>query len=65
MKIITNHRFGDAALPVGKVRGPFRHHDWCAYLEGREERGPYGWGRTEAEAVNDLNAILEDDEQDI
>jgi len=39
---------------------PVRDHDWCAYIDGQEEDGPYGWGRTEAEAIRDLKEQLED-----
>jgi hypothetical protein len=30
---------------------PDRSKDWCAFPEGQEEAGPYGWGRTEEEAI--------------
>jgi hypothetical protein len=33
---------------------PIRDFDWCAYLDGEEERGEYGYGRTEAEAIADF-----------
>ena len=33
---------------------PSRDHDWCAYREGREENGNYGWGRTPDAAIADL-----------
>lgn len=33
---------------------PIREFDWCASYEGDEEGGPRGWGRTEQEAVEDL-----------
>lgn len=33
---------------------PIRFFDWCAFYEGREEHGQFGWGRTEAEAIADL-----------
>lgn len=33
---------------------PDRRSDWCAYPDGEEENGRYGWGRTEDEAVADL-----------
>jgi hypothetical protein len=33
---------------------PDRTQDWCAYYDGEEELGHYGWGRTESEAVQDL-----------
>ena len=38
---------------------PIRQFDWCAHLDGEEEEGHYGWGRTEAEAIGDLLEILE------
>lgn len=44
-KIVTSHIYP----PI-----PDRSHDWCAHYEGEEEAGNYGWGRTEAEAVQDL-----------
>jgi len=44
-KIVTEHKFP----PI-----PSRAFDWCAYYEGHEEAGPYGWGRTEDEARADL-----------
>jgi len=33
---------------------PTRIFDWCAYWDGREESGQYGWGKTEADAIADL-----------
>lgn len=33
---------------------PVRQFDWCAYWDGTEESGQYGYGRTEAEAIADL-----------
>lgn len=33
---------------------PWRTADWCAYFEGEEEIGGYGWGATEQEAIDDL-----------
>jgi len=50
-KIVTNCIFP----PI-----PPRNFDWCAYREGREEGGPYGYGKTEAEAIADL-LIMEAD----
>lgn len=35
---------------------PIRSHDWCAYRDGEEERGRYGYGRTEQEAIDNLLA---------
>lgn len=34
--------------------GPTREFDWCAYYEGEEERGRYGYGITEQAAKDDL-----------
>jgi hypothetical protein len=36
---------------------PIRSFDWCAYRDGEEESGRYGWGKTEQEAVQDLLAL--------
>lgn len=33
---------------------PIRSHDWCAYYDGQEEAGGYGYGPTEADAINDF-----------
>lgn len=33
---------------------PDRQFDWCAYFDGEEEAGQYGWGATEQAAVDDL-----------
>jgi hypothetical protein len=41
---------------------PIRTSDWCACEEGQEEYGPYGWGATEAEAIEDLQERLEDED---
>lgn len=40
---------------------PIRSNDWCAYYDGDEELGHYGWGRTEAEAVADLKENFDED----
>jgi len=45
MKIKTQHVYP----PI-----PTRVFDWCAYWDGTEENGRYGWGKTEAEAIADL-----------
>jgi hypothetical protein len=37
---------------------PIRTSDWCACVEGDEEDGPYGWGATEGEAIEDLKEKL-------
>lgn len=44
-KIKTNHIFP----PI-----PDRSMDWCAYYDGEEERGDYGYGPTEEAAIADL-----------
>lgn len=44
-KIVTSHVFP----PI-----PDRSHDWCAYYEGEEEAGLYGYGVTEAAAIEDF-----------
>jgi hypothetical protein len=33
---------------------PYRHYDWCAYFDGEEEAGNYGYGATEIEAIADF-----------
>lgn len=33
---------------------PTNRFDWCAYPEGCEEDGNYGWGATEQEAIENL-----------
>lgn len=44
-KIVTSCQFP----PI-----PIRDFDWCAFYEGEEEAGGYGYGRTEAEAIADF-----------
>lgn len=44
-RIITSHVYP----PI-----PVRDFDWCAYLEGEEEEGRYGYGRTRELAVLDF-----------
>jgi hypothetical protein len=41
---------------------PLRQFDWCAYHDGEEETGHYGYGATEAEALEDLKRL--DQERD-
>ncbi len=48
-RIVTTHVYP----PI-----PVRTSDWCAHLDGQEEDGPYGWGRTRDEAVADLEERL-------
>jgi len=33
---------------------PSSQFDWCAYYDGEEEEQNYGWGKTEMEAIEDL-----------
>jgi hypothetical protein len=33
---------------------PMRQFDWRAFIEGEEKTGRHGYGRTEAEAINNL-----------
>lgn len=49
-RILTAHDYP----PIGVTT-----RDWSAWKEGREETGPYGHGRSEAEAVTDLREQLE------
>lgn len=44
-KIVTSHVFP----PI-----PTRQFDWCAFYDGDEESGNYGYGATEAEAIADF-----------
>lgn len=41
---------------------PVRDFDWVAYREGDEENGPRGYGKTETEAVRDLEENYDDTE---
>jgi hypothetical protein len=38
---------------------PTRHFDWAAWLDGREEDGPFGNGATEADAIEELRVQLQ------
>ena len=53
--IVTNYW----AKPI-----PIRTHDWVATLDGYEPGDRIGYGPTEAEAIADLNAQLDADEED-
>ena len=50
-RIITVHEYP----PI-----PIRDFDWCAYHDGEEESGHYGWGRTERDAIEDLKRLDEE-----
>jgi hypothetical protein len=39
---------------------PTRNYDWQAYVDGREEEGPYGYGATSFDAKWDLLQQLEE-----
>ena len=49
--IITNH----IRPPI-----PTRDYDWCAYYEGTEEDGNYGYGETEDKAIESLQDLWEE-----
>lgn len=52
-KIIVSHVYP----PI-----PIRSHDWCAYWDDLgADCSPYGWGRTEEEAKQDLIDNTEDE----
>jgi hypothetical protein len=38
---------------------PIRSFDWSAWIDGREEDGPYGHGATEVEAIADLKEQID------
>lgn len=38
--------------------------DWCAYYENDQETGPYGYGTTEQEAIDDLVMNYESEYED-
>ena len=42
---------------------PNRNFDWCAYHDGDEENGRYGWGSTETEALADLEILDQEREE--
>lgn len=43
---------------------PDRHFDWCAFYDGEEEAGNYGYGATEAEAIADFIENYAEDHDD-
>jgi hypothetical protein len=43
---------------------PDRQFDWLAYREGDEERGPRGYGPTEAAAIADLKDSIDDEDDE-
>jgi len=42
---------------------PYRGADWVAFYDGEEERGEYGFGATEAEAIQDLRDMFPEGEE--
>lgn len=52
-KIVTSYNINP---PI-----PTRQFDWCAYYDGEEEAGGYGYGATEAEAIADFNENCRED----
>ncbi len=44
-KIVTHH----SRPPI-----PTKQYDWCAFYDGEEEAGNYGYGETEEEAISDF-----------
>ncbi len=53
-KICTHHVYP----PI-----PTREFDWCAYRDGEEELGEYGYGPTEAAAIADLAENYPDEDE--
>jgi hypothetical protein len=52
MKIVISHVYP----PI-----PERTHDYCAYIDGEEERCHCGWGSTALEALKDFIDYYEED----
>jgi hypothetical protein len=38
---------------------PIRSHDWRAWEDGTVETGPFGYGTTDQEAIDDLREQIE------
>ena len=53
-KIVTTHDYP----PI-----PIRTRDWCAYFDGEEEAGNYGYGATREEAIADFVATCVEDDR--
>ena len=53
-KIVTEHIFP----PI-----PNRTFDWLAWIDGNEEDGPYGYGKTEQEAIEWLKECLQEEDE--
>lgn len=41
-----------------------RNFDWRAWRDGNEEFGPFGWGTTEQEAIDELRETEADEADD-
>lgn len=52
-KIVTSYIFP----PI-----PLRNTDWLAHYEGEEEKQQYGYGKTAAEAIADLQEMYPEDD---
>jgi len=53
-------RLGDIRIYLILPPIPCRQFDWCAWRDGTEESGPYGWGSSSVEAITDLIEREED-----
>jgi hypothetical protein len=40
---------------------PSLQFDWCAWDDNHDEKGPFGWGKTELDAILDLKEQLEEE----
>jgi len=40
-----------------------RQCDWCAWFDGDEEVGPWGYGENERAAIKDLMEVLQDQDE--
>jgi hypothetical protein len=58
----AEQHFGKIILSYGYPPIPIRY-DWVAYVDGREEDGPCGYGATKLEALSELLDRLEEEEE--
>ena len=42
---------------------PTTRFDWCAWMDDTDETGPFGYGRTREEAVDDLERQIDENSQ--
>jgi hypothetical protein len=56
-------RMGNRVIRISHVYPPIpcRDFDWCAFRDGEEEGGNYGWGSTEAIAIVNLLELEEEE----